>query len=808
MLKRSRKLVTYGRSSGKQTSRDNTSRENDSIEYERPLSTTITGLKGDENGELHSQLRPTSLGDDGSDPRKLVISSCDDSRETKSTAKGTNIYDLPSSGDELRDDFCIKKRRKLTSSGCKPHSHCLPNPRSIPASAFGANNSNEAHLEYLPTDSGDAPDRSRSDNRLSFSKDVKRTKTSALTTVASTVHKRHQTPTTSNQWKGRDKCSCSEDHILARTLPSPSIERSLAAGGYGLHLRQSKPIEQHLESKSQHVKTTSPKDLRSSMNNLSNSKPALHFPTKNILGKSEKPIPSRNRLVDTLDVHDYFMKESPMDYTDGNRSKSSYSSDCSEVTSDGSFTRIRRTHNLFHSEACSAPENRDTAPLPPSKLGGSKITYARQRSFLSDSYMFGGVQGGPVDSHKHPQIEQSKPGGSIPGVLVSTDSNENNGSGFVRSIHELRQAGENARFRGTVDSLLEDIEDTSSPVSSRRSGFIQLCEKLADRQFTQRFLEGGFDRRLASCIASKLDAISAYLAVCAYGLIVSVGPLPSTVLTSFWPKILELSPQLLEMEDDIIVLARHRRFNLSKAGQEAIHFLCSRLRESTLAIDLLPSQFSPQFVALRCIQLTVCKCRERGDKIDRVPESLLVQLVTLLLQHSSKSRDASFTLNDYLVLELTLSILDAYTTFPGPLGDGLENAIKGLSRLGDFLSSLEGYDGSRSRRIQMSFIRLILNITNNNQSLCEEFATPELIEALVDIIQTNFKCVSEGSIGKKSDSLDIVILALGALINLTEESGKSRKLFLGSNTESGSSLDRFLHLFSTGLESVSEVRLH
>ncbi|KAL2013445.1 hypothetical protein VTN00DRAFT_970 [Thermoascus crustaceus] len=784
MLKRSRKLVTYSRSLKEQTSKD---REN--IEYERSSPVTITSSKGDRNGELHPKPGPTFLGNGNLDSGKSLTSSCDGSQKTKSTAKGASIYDFPSSGDELRDDFGIsKKRRKLTPGGCKSHSHYLSNSgRPISQPTLDADNSRQTlePLEYFPVSAGDALERSSSVRRPFFDKNTENTKTSsALATAASTMHKRRPAQTTSNEREGRGMRS-SNDYALTHSTLSPSSEGSPAPKGDSPHLRQYRPIDEYLASQSRHVKTR-PGHLSSSISNPSNSSPTLHTPTTKIS--------SRKRLVDALDVRDHFMKDSLMDSTGENRSTTS---DCFEVSPDG----IHQTHNLSHSESCDMAENRNIAP---SKSGGSKITYARQRSFLSDFHILGGVQEGPVDLHRRPSIEQQKPDGSISAVQVLIDSGENNSSGSVRSIHELRQAGENARFRGAVDSLFEDIEDTSSPVSSRRSSFIQLCGKLADRQFTRRFLESGFDRRLAGCLSNKLDVISAYLAVCAYGLIMSVGPLPSTVLTSFWPKILESSPPLLEMEDDILVLSRNRCFNLSKASQEAVHALCSRLRESTLAIDMLPSQLSPQLVALRCIQLTICKCRERGDKIDRIPESLLGQLVGLLLQRSSKLQDASFTLNDYPVLELTLFILEAYTTLPGSLGGGRENVLKGLSRLGDFVSSLEGYNESRCRRIQALFIRLLLNITNNNPSLCEEFATPELIKALVGIVETNFKDFSGNFVGKNDDSLDIVILALGALINLTEESGKSRKLFIGSNAGPGSSLDRFLHLFSTGLDVVSE----
>jgi hypothetical protein len=103
-------------------------------------------------------------------------------------------------------------------------------------------------------------------------------------------------------------------------------------------------------------------------------------------------------------------------------------------------------------------------------------------------------------------------------------------------------------------------------------------------------------------------------------------------------------------------------------------------------------------------------------------------------------------------------------------------------------------------------IRLILNITNNNPRLCDDFSIPDLVGALAGIILSNFGLVSEDSAGDKKDSvLDTVILALGALINLTEWSGTSRKLMFELRNASTTLLDAFLLLFAEGWEAISEV---
>jgi hypothetical protein len=52
-----------------------------------------------------------------------------------------------------------------------------------------------------------------------------------------------------------------------------------------------------------------------------------------------------------------------------------------------------------------------------------------------------------------------------------------------------------------------------------------------------------------------------------------------------------------------------------------------------------------------------------------------------------------------------------------------------------------------------------------------------------------------------------VILALGALINLTEQSEASRAMFLRATRGGKSLLDRLLRLFADNVDSTSKVKL-
>ncbi|KAJ9304773.1 hypothetical protein DTO217A2_5739 [Paecilomyces variotii] len=491
--------------------------------------------------------------------------------------------------------------------------------------------------------------------------------------------------------------------------------------------------------------------------------------------------PGRKRLVDSLSAQERPERPPPQ--------PSDIDGDSKAMSSNDPFTTPAPTGQSIRFAA--------------SQSSGSKVTYARQRSFLSE--LGSSDDAGPRDlsellSSSRMQLQPQVSSATTISSLI--DDEESTRASSVRSIHELRRAGRTAHFQATVNSMLEDIEDTSLSMSSRRSALLQLCRKLSDHQFALQFLEHGFDRRLASCISDQLDVTCSYLALCAYALILSNGPPSPDVLLSFWPQVLQLSPALLELEDDVLVMSKQKRYNLPKDGQRGFRDLVSHFRTVFPAYQL-HYWLSPQILGLRCIWLTLRGCRDRIDALKRIPGALMERIVEILVRNSVHLGD-SLSPESLSILEYTLSILEAHTTLPDILEDCGENPIKAVASLGTLLHSLEEPHDHRLKEIQVLYIRLVLNITNNNTSLCEDFSTPELVRSLVEIVLKYFERVSEMVSAEKKESIDAVILALGTLINLTEETATPRKLILEEMTQSGSLLDRLLSLFSSGFEAVSE----
>ncbi|KAK2859898.1 hypothetical protein FQN49_004597 [Arthroderma sp. PD_2] len=475
-------------------------------------------------------------------------------------------------------------------------------------------------------------------------------------------------------------------------------------------------------------------------------------------------------------------------------------------------------------ETMSAESSKGTHPrrqkqnnLHQATPSGLKVTYSRQRSFLNEMDTIEEVGGSLADPGFPPSASMASKLGSAPslpplglssqisGLSTGLEEETTSGPGTIRSIHELRRSGDNARYHAIIETIFEDIEDKSAPLSRKRSGMVQLCTKLFDPQFSQRFLSNALEKRFAKIKQGEFDLVCGYLTACIYGLILSSGSISPMTLHHCWVQILRVAPFLLKEDKSMIEITKRRELKMTKAGKADIQDICGKITESKIWTGQTPSSVTPQLLTLRCLELAVRKLRETGNSMETMSIPVLQQVIHILLKHSFVEDIDKAGPDELLILELTLSILESYTIHTLSLEEDQQEVLKPLSKLGSLLSILGRQPDARGRQIQILEIRLILNITNNNHTLCEEFSTPEFIEALAQIVLSNFQSVGDEFAGAQKESLlDTVILALGALINLTEWSSASRRVLLESQVNSTTLIDRLLPLFVDGLEAIAE----
>ncbi|KAL2809500.1 wings apart-like protein regulation of heterochromatin-domain-containing protein [Aspergillus granulosus] len=454
------------------------------------------------------------------------------------------------------------------------------------------------------------------------------------------------------------------------------------------------------------------------------------------------------------------------------------------------------TRNNTEPRVCNV-ERSQTAPTSSlsSMLRSSRVTYSRQRSFLNDLVgMTGDEPQGLGDGSK---FEPKPEAHGLFASRVPPEDEDSNKNKAVRSIHELRQAGDNARFREIVDSIFEDIEDQYNSISGRCCSIADLCDKLLDSQFAHRFSEQGFDERLVNCIAIHSNIVWISLAFSAFQLIIAGGQASRVFMESLWVKIIDHSPLLLDTEDDLLVLVREPSQGLSKTAQAAVRGIRSRLLPQITAPS---TRFSPRLLALRCMESALRLLRETGHTARLAPTALLDTLLDLLATNGLADPGQT---DHSKVLRLIFSILENYSIVTGPFDEYHCQCLQRLAQLHG-LFSLDLRDQTRSTLL--SYVRVILNLTNKEPALCDSFALPDLVSGLVRIIIMEFSDVSKHFGPSENDALNAVILALGTLINLTEETEKARAMLVHSNFSAVPPLQQLLEQFSGSVSAMDQAR--
>ncbi|KAI1908209.1 hypothetical protein LOZ61_005678 [Ophidiomyces ophidiicola] len=709
-------------------------------------------------------------------------------KQTPITKIGHDVYDIPSSDDELRNRMDARKRRKLEAPKDRWKSpvvnRVVPNPITLPRA---------------------------SDRMLKKPKSSIKNSNQGNTIKAPGVDVVIKTPPSakakgfSKLWQ-RQARNCSSTKppgkLFQRELDRTLHRRDLSASSATkppIPPQLSRTPSQKLKEMTEYLSLESPytlplKRTLSSENYFS--------PT---CGAEISVTPSRTRLMDALNTRESESSDNSSDSDTGLRQDQLRNSSGNSQASSTAPTTV-------DSESCVSPASRHPRRRPASQAAhqlqqnGLRVTYARQRSFLTENDLNSNLTGysNPAsNSQDDPLLDFAT--SLLPPKLETNlqDPDEGNdmGVGSIRSIYELRRAGGNARYQAVTESIFEDLEDKTSSTSRRRSGFMQLCSKLIDVDFARRFVSGSLEKRLSRCTAKERDIICNFLAVCIYTILLTSAPNSPVTLHTCFTQIIHAAISLIPESRDISELAKLRESNMTKAGQSSLQDLHSQLRQSKMWSDLTSARLSPQNVALRSLEVAVRKMREGGDQTAKIPSSVLARVVGLLLQHSQDGAKG-----DLFILEITFSILESYTVGLPSLDGEEEKILQSLSRLGSLLAQLIERSDAPSRQIQILQIRLILNITNNNPSLCEDFATSDLIGALARLVLSNFGAVAEdlASSEKKESLLDTVILALGTLINLTEWSRTSRQLFLRMKHGSTVLVDGLTELFVEGLETISE----
>lgn len=447
--------------------------------------------------------------------------------------------------------------------------------------------------------------------------------------------------------------------------------------------------------------------------------------------------------------------------------------------------------------------------------GGLKITYARQRSYLTDGSLDDGTFGAaPPKNHR--SLEDSRQWGirskaPAPLTAANTADAEDDGSDQgmnmdIRSVHELRQAGANKRFLDDAEGMLEDIEDRSATsLHKRRIGLLELGTKLADKCYARRFVDLGLERRLFMDLDAERDVIAGFTLASIIALLGRDLLARHSDVRVFERGPLNMLIRLLSLDRDINLLYKDRQYRVSRALSTLITEFVQLSQQSQIWPAPLDS-VSPRIMALAALEVLVGVLPDARQLSVSLTSTELFMIVKILAQTFDWKVDSVPPAPKVLEVELGLSFLEACTTSPDFKFGTAAEEVAWTQMITELLLYVCRHPSKPIKRIQISVLRLFLNITNNKSSLCQTVSTAEITEALADVIRFGFsQFETDLSDPEQLSSVDHLILALAAMINLVESSTVVQDDVLKQKSNGLSLLDDLLRSFLQGYERAGEV---
>ena len=460
----------------------------------------------------------------------------------------------------------------------------------------------------------------------------------------------------------------------------------------------------------------------------------------------------------------------------------------------------------------------NTSQTIPSLYGGGlKVTYARQRSYLTDHNLEEAAMTGlPV--RPEPGNRRIYGRRSLEDRFTQTQTmKSHNGEirdladpqgGTIRSIHELREAGGHVRLVSELEAILDDIGDCQpGSTSLRRSKVIDLVTKLEEPANCRRFVDRGLESRLIADVGLGNDLITNGLLVAALSQLMSLSS-SALLLTQIGDvRVVRFLIGLLGSDQDLLSYAGLRGNNLSKAALADLKNLCSALLRSTAWRAGKPSVLSCHVLSLQCLEYLVRHTREAGSLSEVLSAYAIRRIVATTVPPFSTPPPQPGEIS-VVCLELAVSILESCTISNAAECQASLWAGETLERVIGILPLLSFWKGEVCGTSRTLTLRLYLNLTNNSPGLCEDFSTPEVISVMFRIVVSHFEKLAGSTLEiDKTLLLDDLILTLGSLINLADLSKIARQLLMDLHYRSQSYLDTFIELFMKKSKNAAEVRI-
>lgn len=342
------------------------------------------------------------------------------------------------------------------------------------------------------------------------------------------------------------------------------------------------------------------------------------------------------------------------------------------------------------------------------------------------------------------------------------DSDDEGAAGRLRTIHELRAGGVNRRFMDDISGLLEDVANHNHTARSRRrSALIDLATKLADKTFAAKFFRQGFEQQLFSEYSAPPDDIADFALAVTIVVILTGDPPEHSAQSLKEGGGLSMLVRMLDSRVDPRKLAKERRNNMSKGAQSDFSRFVSHVTEQqSVWGETTPTLVTPRTIALKALDSLVSKLRRLGDRSEILSSREIEEVIS-----SPAEFDLARGGEVPVDVTLSISVLESLSTTTVSLSWPVE-VTESLRMM--LSSPIAPFD--TAHHLRFLTLRLCLNLTNDNPKNCKAFAKADTVVALLKSMVDGFECLfNDQEESKRTISLDLLVLSMGIMINLTEQ---------------------------------------
>ncbi|CBY01039.1 hypothetical protein IAQ61_011935 [Plenodomus lingam] len=338
----------------------------------------------------------------------------------------------------------------------------------------------------------------------------------------------------------------------------------------------------------------------------------------------------------------------------------------------------------------------------------------------------------------------------------------------VQATHVLKKKGQQNTFNDDVRMYIDDLP-ISSGNTVRRSAILELCSRMEDEAFSNQLLDSTLARSFFENINSNGEVIFDVVTAVVVTLILQASP-TSVVLDQIYRAGVVSSLVSLATNDvEIMRLAKNRKTNLSLIAVESVKQFHCRLSTSSVWSEHGLDRFTPQVLALKALESLVVGLRRSGSAECPLDQDQVLILIEVASKTCARIEDGKVSVHDSQVLYLVVSILESVS---GARQKPVLWSGKILGRLAEVMPVVFGLEDASST---MLTVKLCMNLTNNKPKACLPFSGEKFVQPLVSGVTRNFaRLRSELSQEERTTVLEMLILSLGALINLAEFSDQAR----------------------------------